>query len=86
LGKKRACLEPQPQAIFTESHFAEEHHRAPFNGSGLLLPHDGVRPADKYSRLGLAGKVKWSATEWRYGHHLADILRLVVSNTSRLML
>jgi len=54
-------------------------------GTGLLPRHDDGHSADEFSRLGLTGKVKLSATEWRYGSHIADIPLLIVSNTSRLM-
>ncbi|KXU38194.1 porin [Ventosimonas gracilis] len=54
-------------------------------GTGLFPRHDDGHSANEYSRLGLTGKMKWSATELRYGSHLADIPLLVVSNTRRLM-
>jgi len=52
--------------------------------TGLLPRHDDGYAADEYSRLGLTGKVKLSATELRYGSHVMNI-PLVVSNSSRLM-
>lgn len=36
-------------------------------GSGLLPTHDDGRAADEYSKLGLTGKVKVSATELKVG-------------------
>jgi len=53
--------------------------------TGLFPRHDDGHSADEFSRLGLTGKVKWSASELRYGSHIADIPLLIVSNTSRLM-
>lgn len=53
-------------------------------GTGLLPIHDDGRAADEFSRLGLAGKVRFSATELRYGAQLPK-LPLIKSSTSRLL-
>jgi len=52
--------------------------------TGLFPRHDDGHSADEYSRLGLVGKVKLSATELRYGSHVMNV-PLVASSASRLM-
>jgi len=52
--------------------------------TGLFPRHDDGHSADEYSRLGLVGKVKLSATELRYGSHVMNT-PLVASSTSRLI-
>jgi len=53
-------------------------------GTGLLPRHDDGHAADEFSRLGLTGKLKISATELRYGTHVPK-LPVVFSSTSRLL-
>ncbi|MBZ9665121.1 MULTISPECIES: OprD family porin [Pseudomonadaceae] len=53
-------------------------------GTDLLPVHDDGRSADEFSRLGLTGKVKVSATELRYGSHVPE-LPVVKASDSRLL-
>jgi len=53
-------------------------------GTGLLPRHNDGHAADEFSRLGLTGKLKISATELRYGAHVPK-LPVVFSSTSRLL-
>ncbi|QZI69307.1 OprD family porin [Pseudomonas protegens] len=53
-------------------------------GSGLLPTHDDGRAADQYSKLGLTGKVKISATELKIGSLIPE-LPILKPNDGRIL-
>jgi len=53
-------------------------------GSGLLPTHDDGRAADEYSKLGLTGKVKISATELKIGSLIPE-LPILKPNDGRIL-
>ncbi|MHA6196119.1 OprD family porin [Pseudomonas wadenswilerensis] len=53
-------------------------------GTGLLPTHDDGRAADEFSRLGLAGKMRLSQTELKYGT-LIPKLPTLQANTGRIL-
>ncbi|MEO6680975.1 MAG: OprD family outer membrane porin, partial [Pseudomonas sp.] len=53
-------------------------------GTGLLPTHDDGRAADEYSKLGLTGKVKISATELKIGSLIPE-LPILKSNDGRIL-
>ncbi|UVJ43108.1 OprD family porin [Pseudomonas sp. LS1212] len=53
-------------------------------GSGLLPTHDDGRAADEYSKLGLTGKVKISATELKIGTLIPE-LPILKANDGRIL-
>jgi hypothetical protein len=53
-------------------------------GSGLLPTHDDGRAADEYSKLGLTGKVKISATELKVGTQAPE-LPVLKANDGRIL-
>ncbi|MDD0974391.1 OprD family porin [Pseudomonas fontis] len=53
-------------------------------GSGLLPTHDDGKAADEYSKLGLTGKVKISATELKVGTLLPE-LPILKANDGRIL-
>ncbi|MVV51776.1 OprD family porin [Pseudomonas sp. PB120] len=53
-------------------------------GTGLLPTHDDGRAADEYSKLGLTGKVKISATELKVGTQIPE-LPILKANDGRIL-
>ena len=53
-------------------------------GTGLLPTHDDGRAADEYSKLGLTGKVKISATELKIGALIPE-LPILKPNDGRIL-
>ncbi|KAF0863398.1 OprD family porin [Pseudomonas sp. LD120] len=53
-------------------------------GTGLLPTHDDGRAANEYSKLGLTGKVKISATELKFGSLIPE-LPILKSNDGRIL-